>query len=319
MRRYIWVFTLLLVTAAAMLAAELTKTYLVVRVTSPLTTAPVQAGKPPEPLTAKAPLQHYKIVMERNIFNANPPAKNPPSAPEPALTPSPVQEPAQPLQLKLVGTVAGGQEQRFAIFEDKASAGAQTLYQVGDVVQQARIVDIHPDCVIFERNGQRDTLCFEIEGAAGKPGTRQSNAAGQPPRSTTPGARLDAGAAQPATAAQLAAKDDVLRVDSSTWQVRRDLVLEQFANFGSLSEQAQAVPYASQGQQQGFRLTKLKAGSLLQQIGLQDGDVLRKMNNLELRSPQEALQAYQQLQNAGTLRLEILRRNQPTTLTYELR
>ena len=49
------------------------------------------------------------------------------------------------------------------------------------------------------------------------------------------------------------------------------------------------------------------------------GDVLRKVNNLELRSPQEALQAYQQLQNAGTLRLEILRRNQPTTLTYELR
>ena len=317
MRRYIWVCTLFLVTAAAILAAELTKTYLVVRVTSPLTSAPVQAGKPPEPLTAKAPLQHYKMVTDRNIFNANPPPKNPPAAPEPAPTPAPVQDPIQPLQLRLVGTVAGGQNQRFAIFEDKTSAGAQTLYQVGDEVQQARIVDIRPDCVIFERNGQRDTLCFEAEGAAGKPGARQSNAAGQPPRATR--GRPEAGPAQPATAAQLAAKDDVLRVDSSTWQVRRDLVLEQFANFGSLSEQAQAVPYASQGQQQGFRLAKLKAGSLLQQIGLQDGDVLRKVNDLELRSPQEALQAYQQLQNAGTLRLEILRRNQPTTLTYELR
>lgn len=314
MRRYLWVFTLLLVTAAAMLAAQLMKTYLVVRLTSPLATAPAQAGKPPEQLIAKAPLQHYKVVTERNIFNANPPAKTPPTAPDPSPTPVAVQEPIQPLQLKLVGTVAGGQAQRFAIFEDKASAGTQALYQVGDVVQQAKIVDIRPDCVIFDRNGQRDTLCFETEETRGKPGARQSNAVGQPPRAATAGVRPEA-----APAAQLAAKDDVLRVDSSTWQVRRELVLEQFANFGSLSEQAQAVPYASQGQQQGFRLAKLKAGSLLQQIGLQDGDVLRKVNDLELRSPQEALQAYQQLQNAGTLRLEILRRNQPATLTYELR
>jgi general secretion pathway protein C len=58
---------------------------------------------------------------------------------------------------------------------------------------------------------------------------------------------------------------------------------------------------------------------LLQQIGLQEGDVLQTVNGLNLYTPQEALQAYQQLQTESTVRINILRNNRPTTLTYELR
>jgi general secretion pathway protein C len=73
-----------------------------------------------------------------------------------------------------------------------------------------------------------------------------------------------------------------------------------------------------QGQPQGFRLSQLKPG-VLQQIGLQNGDVLQQVNGLHIHTPQEALQAYQQLQTEATVRLSILRNNRPTTLTYELR
>ncbi|GIX49501.1 MAG: hypothetical protein KatS3mg131_3712 [Candidatus Tectimicrobiota bacterium] len=69
----------------------------------------------------------------------------------------------------------------------------------------------------------------------------------------------------------------------------------------------------------GFRLTRLQPGSLLQRLGLQPGDVIQKVNGLSLNSPEEALVAYQQLHNEGTVRLEILRRNRPFTLTYEIR
>jgi general secretion pathway protein C len=63
----------------------------------------------------------------------------------------------------------------------------------------------------------------------------------------------------------------------------------------------------------------MKAGGVLQQIGLQEGDVLQKVNGLDIHTPQEALQGYQQLQTESTVRLSILRNNRPTTLTYELR
>ena len=54
-------------------------------------------------------------------------------------------------------------------------------------------------------------------------------------------------------------------------------------------------------------------------MGLQEGDVLQKVNGLDIYTPQEALQAYQQLQTESTVRLSILRNNSPTTLTYEIR
>jgi general secretion pathway protein C len=96
------------------------------------------------------------------------------------------------------------------------------------------------------------------------------------------------------------------------------MVLEQFANFGNLSAQARGMPYVVQGQPRGFRLMSLAPGSMLQKIGLQAGDVIQKVNGLSINSPAEALQAFQQLQNESTVRLELLRRNRSTTLTYEM-
>jgi general secretion pathway protein C len=110
-----------------------------------------------------------------------------------------------------------------------------------------------------------------------------------------------------------------VRVDTGTWQVRREKLLENFANVGSLSSQATITPYFVQGQQLGFRLSQMRAGGVLQQIGLQEGDVLQQVNGLAIHTPQEALQAYQQLQTESTVRLSILRNNSPTTLTYEIR
>jgi general secretion pathway protein C len=88
---------------------------------------------------------------------------------------------------------------------------------------------------------------------------------------------------------------------------------------GSLSSQATVTPYFVQGQQLGFRLSQIRAGGVLQQMGLQEGDVLQKVNGLDIHTPQEALQAYQQLQTESTVRLSVLRNNSSTTLTYEIR
>jgi general secretion pathway protein C len=95
--------------------------------------------------------------------------------------------------------------------------------------------------------------------------------------------------------------------------------MEQFSNLGALSSQARLMPYMVQGEPQGFRLTRLQQDSVLQKIGLQNGDVLQKVNGLSITSPDDALRAYQFLQQEGTVRLEILRSNRPTTLTYEIR
>jgi general secretion pathway protein C len=310
MKRYFWLLYLLLVTAAAALAAEIVNTYISAQLAAPLKPAQTQASDTSGPLAQKAPLTHYEVINKRNIFNATPPAEAP-AAPQVSEPPPPAAEPpATPLPLKLVGTVAGADAARFAILESTGNPPGQAVYQVGDMVQQVVIVDIRPDCVVLEKGeGQRESLCFQLDTGPA------------PPQSAvpTPGARQRAVAPPPAPRPGEPGSTGIVRVDPATWRVSRDLIMENFANVGSLSSQATITPYFVQGQQQGFRLSQMRAGGLLPQIGIQEGDVLQTVNGLNLYTPQEALQAYQQLQTESTVRINILRNNRPTTLTYELR
>jgi general secretion pathway protein C len=218
----------------------------------------------------------------------------------PPVAPKPIEE--TQLQLKLAGTVVGEQSKYYAIIEDLSQRGSQALYQVGDTIQDARISEILPKCVVFDKRGKYERLCFPREDPS-------SN--GQPQGTRT--------SSLPAPADSGSDNEDIVQVDNATWRVSRDLMQEHFANPVMLSSQARVTPYIVQGERQGFRLSRLQPNSLLQKIGLQHGDVLQKVNGQGITSTGDVLQAYQQLQQAGTVRLEILRRNRPTTLTYEIR
>jgi general secretion pathway protein C len=307
MKRYFWLLYLLLVTVAAALAAEIVNTYISTQLAAPLKPTQAPASRTLGPLAQQAPLTHYEVINKRNIFNATPPSDIPETSRTTAPPPPPPEAPATPLPLKLVGIMAGTKARapRFAIIESTGSQPGQAVYQVGDSVQQVFIVDILPGCVVLDRGGGQQKLCFEKDaGTASTPGAA--------PRAAVAPAPVPPPAPQPGDA-------DIVRVDTGTWQVRREKLLENFANVGSLSSQATVTPYFVQGQQLGFRLSQIRAGGVLQQMGLQEGDVLQKVNGLDIHTPQEALQAYQQLQTESTVRLSILRNNSSTTLTYEIR
>jgi len=296
LKRYFWLAYVVLVTLAAMFAADIVTSAIRVKLATPVAVRPTPSGSMPR-REAQPAATDYQVIAERNIFNANPPKQGD----EPPPPPPPVDQPTTPtqLQLKLAGTVAGAHNQRYAIIEDTTNRGVQALYQVGDMVQNAVIVEISPVCVVFDKGGQRESLCFQYDANNGQ--TLQN----QPVR---------------AAASPLPPDDSgILRVDAATWRVSRELILEHFANLGGLSAQARIMPYVVQGQTQGFRLMQLKNESLLQKIGLQNGDVIQKVNGLNITSPGEALQAFQQLSNESSVRLELLRRRRSTTLTYELR
>jgi general secretion pathway protein C len=310
MKRSVWLVSLLLVTVAAALAAALVNAYLSAQLAAPLKPTQTPTSRTDGPLAPQAPVTYDEVIIknQRNIVHATPPSDTPepPRAAEPP--PPPPDVPAPPLPLKLVGIMAETKTPapRFAIIESTGSPPGQAVYQVGDRVQQALIVDILPGCVVLNRAGGQQKLCFEeeTETAPAPNAARRATAAPVPSPAPRPG---DAGGA------------DIVRVGPGTWQIRREKLLEHFTDVGSLSSQATVTPYVVQGQPLGFRLSQIRAGGVLQHMGLQEGDVLQKVNGLDMHTPQEALQAYQQLQTASTMRLSILRNNSPTTLTYEIR
>ena len=302
-QRYVWLVYLLLVTLAAALGADMAVSYLTTQL-SPSTVREEGASAGPMQTVVRRPAGDYDVIARRHIFNANP---KPPEPSKP-VKPPPVKQPVQEtsLQLKLVGVVTSGDGSGYAVIEDTAARGEQQFYQVGDPIKDRTIVEIRKDCVILAQKDRYEQLCFPDS-------QDEASASSVRPRASRGASNADDDGKDNAS------NEDVVQVDDATWRIRRELMQEQFANLGGLAQQARVMPYVVQGETRGFRVTRLKPDSLLHKIGLQHGDVLQKVNGSSITSPTEALQAYQQLQNAGTVRLEILRRDRPSTLTYEIR
>lgn len=86
-----------------------------------------------------------------------------------------------------------------------------------------------------------------------------------------------------------------------------------------LSTAARIVPSFKDGKAQGFKVFSMRPNSLLAQIGLQNGDVVKTINGRELSSPDQALETYAALRSAKKFELAVERRGAPLTLTVILK
>jgi S1-C subfamily serine protease len=89
--------------------------------------------------------------------------------------------------------------------------------------------------------------------------------------------------------------------------VVRDLVNDPVRIMGT----ARIIPSISNGQPDGFRLFAIRPGSLLHQLGIENGDTLKAANGHVINSPQTAQAAYEAVRDAKKITLELLRRGQP--------
>ena len=69
----------------------------------------------------------------------------------------------------------------------------------------------------------------------------------------------------------------------------------------------------------GFELRRVAPGTLLDVLGLKNGDVLQSVNGFELTGPAEALQVYARLRLADNVRVKALRNGVPVELEYRIR
>ena len=96
-------------------------------------------------------------------------------------------------------------------------------------------------------------------------------------------------------------------------------VEQAMGDLPKLLTQARAVPYLVNGAINGFRLDFIAPSSFYEKIGLKYGDVLQQVNGVEIRDPGTMLTLFQQLRNEKTVKLDVLRSNQRTAMTYDIR
>ncbi len=237
------------------------------------------------------PLSSYAVVYTRDLFNST---KAPPTHEGTALVAS-----ASSANIRLLGTATRVQDRAFAIVENQATR-SQGLYREGDIVAPGIIlVQVGWDRIIIEREGKRETLLLPKD----TPPT-----AGQSPIIPV------------STVANSNAQDGIRRLAPDSYHIDRREVDHAINNLSELFTQVRAVPYSLQeGVVQGFRLFQIKPDSLIDRIGLKNGDVIQRVNGVEISDPSTAFQLLQDLQGRPQIRVDVLRNQQPTSLSYEIR
>ncbi len=230
----------------------------------------------------------YAAIGRRNIFGTG--------APPPAASSAPAPGPTQ-LQLRLLGTVAGGPAFARAIIEETASK-SQNLYRIDDVVQGARIVEIQRNRVVLLVGGRQETLELAVSSLQAS------------------GAEGDGVRTMPARAP---APREAVRVMSPTeFEINKRALLARIGGLESVMAKASLEPYMVDGQTKGLRLTGIEGVSMAAFVGIQNGDVITTVNGQELTSMQKAYQVFQKARSQPELNVQLLRGDQAKALQFRL-
>ena len=116
-----------------------------------------------------------------------------------------------------------------------------------------------------------------------------------------------------------AAGNGVRKVSEGKWMVDQREMLASTENMNQILTQARALPYQEQGKTVGFRISEIVPGSIYEKIGLQNGDVIQRVNAQDVDDPAKFFQLYQGLKTERNIAIDLIRGGQRQTLNYEIR
>lgn len=100
---------------------------------------------------------------------------------------------------------------------------------------------------------------------------------------------------------------------------RADLQSRLDQEMSRLITETTLVPVTSRGQVAGFTLSRVPAGTILETLGLKAGDVLVSVNDTPIDSFTTLVGLWPKLQNAGSVRAQIMRDGRPLDISVNIR
>ncbi len=282
------------------------------------------------PVTGMRTRAYYDLIVKRDIFNETPQESGP----------APVVE--EDLNLKLIGTSLASRSKPYAIIEDPT--GNESLYQVGeDIPNGGKLVSVETNRAIIERSsGHRVAIAIPTSDIPEAPPSRLGNAMGNgmggirgPMLRGLPAAmrrklqRL--GRPGPGTEDNNDNDDSNDNSDDSSnniqlkklgpgkFAVSRAEVQQTMENPAQFFSQMRAMPHFVNGKTDGFSISQVAPGSVFQQLGLQNGDLLTSIQGQPVTNPMQAMGLIQAVKTASAIDLTVNRGGTPTSVHLDLR
>lgn len=110
----------------------------------------------------------------------------------------------------------------------------------------------------------------------------------------------------------------VRKIADNRYDIPKRVIDQTLSNLNNIATQARIVPSFKNGVANGFKLFSIQPGSLYSAIGVENGDVIQRINGYEINSPDKALEIYQKLREASHVTIEIERGSQTVRKDYNI-
>ncbi len=303
--RYRWALNLFLLSIAAFFSAKIVNVFLYrsMRELPSLDSAPSRRASLPAALTTMTPGAAVKLIVDRNLLQARI------EVPEPEAGPAkPVDTNRQmpcSIGANIQGIISANQSDwSYIVYRDPKTQetglfapreGRNKL--PGDVT----LLEVYPGEAKFRKDDHLEVCVL------GDDGTKHIPEAPTPPPGEDAGGGPGGGG------------EGVSKVSENEYAIEQKKIQWVQEHLNEVATDARIVPAFKDGKSDGFKLFSIRPGSVYQQIGLQNGDVIQKINGYEMNSPDKALEVYGKLRDARAISVQLERRGTPKTITYQIR
>jgi general secretion pathway protein C len=252
--------------------------------------AVVKNTSPGPPASSVEDLGFYSPILEKGLFG---------KAAQGKLTPVVVSAKtgnaaASPGDLILLGTAVGSFRETFALLQ-KTSTHEEQAFRLGDkVFDLGTLESVKKDSAEVLSGGRRIKIVAPTA-TMGEAGTNPSQppqtSAGLVPQVTSPG----------------------------NYVIDQRALNSALDNIGQAMTDARLLPSTKDGKVEGFRVSEVKPAGIFGMVGIKNGDVLLSINDFKIDSPEKAIQSLASLKGQTSIKLNLLRDGQPTTMNYDIR
>ena len=218
------------------------------------------------------------------------------------------------LRLQLLATMVANQKQWSMALITDLDKNETDYFLVGDRIKNAKVHDVirEPQRVIIVNEDTNRLEYIDAVPGSGGPAMSTTNLPnlGRSPVEKAPGGPGGDPEDDPALA--------VKQVDENNYVVPQARLEKTLSNLNEVATQARIVPSFKNGVANGFKLFSIRPGSIYSAIGVQNGDVITRINGYDINSPDKALEVYQRLKDARNIEIDLERRGQIVKKRYAI-
>lgn len=249
--------------------------------------APAEQKIPKTEQYKKPSLQDFNLIIERNLFGS----------PDKKLGKNIDDEfedvEQTSLNLTLIGTVSGNQEDTRAVIEETGTR-KQDIYKTGDSIQNAIIDRILRCQVIFKVGDKYEKLIMEkIVSPKESPFLKRK---------------------WKKNTQNLSKK-----IKKTTILLNLKDIQKFFNDYEQLLSQIESQLHYKDGRADGLRMGRIKTGSLFYKLRIRNGDILQQINGKNLSSLEDIDELYENLKSGIQTSLQVKRRGRIIIFNYKVK